>query len=186
MIRVRINLVEHTQCRNMTSMTQRQESLIRAKPGHRIQMALEKLKMAFSSRPPPRRAILKDLENKCIAATKPHWGVYKDTLHQPQNTNSLRTRETIPRTWSSNVSLLSNSTPRVSRWRLAQMETIDKTKTPRRGLTALDLITAKTLILLGFSAMHQWLYHSWILAKAATAGQSTGLRTTASIVEASA
>ena len=33
MIRVRINLMQHTQCINMTSMTQRQESLIRAKSG---------------------------------------------------------------------------------------------------------------------------------------------------------
>ena len=103
MIRVRINLVQHTQCSTMTSMTQRQETLIFAKPGHRIHLALEKLKMTFSSRPPHRRTILKDWENKCIVATKQHRGVYastqlqhsnEDTLHQPQNTNSLRdTRE---------------------------------------------------------------------------------------------
>ena len=47
----------------MTSMTQRQESL---------------------------RTILEAWENKCIVATKQHRGVHKDTLHQPQNTNSLR------------------------------------------------------------------------------------------------
>ena len=52
MIEVRINLVQHTQCSNITSMTQRKESLIRAKPGHRIHLALEKLKMTFSSRLP--------------------------------------------------------------------------------------------------------------------------------------
>ena len=34
--------------------------------------------------------ILNDLENKCIVVTKQHRGVHKDTLHQPQNTNSLR------------------------------------------------------------------------------------------------
>ena len=34
MIRVRINLVQHTQCSNMTSIRKRQESLRRAKPGH--------------------------------------------------------------------------------------------------------------------------------------------------------
>ena len=41
--------VRHTQCSNMTSMTQRQESLIRAKPGHRVHPALEKLKMRSQS-----------------------------------------------------------------------------------------------------------------------------------------
>ena len=38
MIRVRINLVQHTQCNNMTSTTQRQEILIRAKPGNRTHL----------------------------------------------------------------------------------------------------------------------------------------------------
>ena len=91
MIRVRINLVQHTQCSNMTSsMTQRQESLIRTKPGHRIPLALEKLKMTFRSRPPHRRTILKDWDNKCIIARKQHRGVHKERLHQPQNSNSLR------------------------------------------------------------------------------------------------
>ena len=41
--------VQHTQCSNMTSMTQRQESLIRAKPGHRVHLALEKLMMRSQS-----------------------------------------------------------------------------------------------------------------------------------------
>ena len=49
----------------------------------------DKLKMAFNSRPPHMRTILKDWENKCIVATKQHRGVHKDTLHHPQNTNSL-------------------------------------------------------------------------------------------------
>ena len=66
------------------------ESPIRANPGNRIHLALEKLTMTFSSRPPHRRTILKDWENKCIVATNQHIGVYKATLHQPQNTNSLR------------------------------------------------------------------------------------------------
>ena len=76
----------------MTSMTQRQESLIRAKPVHLILMAHEKLKMALSSRPPHQKTILKDWENKCIVATKQHTHrcIYKDTLHQRQNTNTLR------------------------------------------------------------------------------------------------
>ena len=69
----------------MKSMTQLQESLIRAKPGQRIHLALEK-----KCRPSQQRTILKDWVNKCIVATKQHRGIYKDTLHQPQNMNSLR------------------------------------------------------------------------------------------------
>ena len=73
MIRVRINLVQHSQYSNMTSMTQGQETLIRAKFGHRTQLALEKLKMTFSSRTQHWRSILQDWENKCIdIATKQH------------------------------------------------------------------------------------------------------------------
>ena len=74
----------------MTSMTQRQKSLFRAKPGYRIPLALEKQKMTFSSRLPDPRTMLQDWENKCIVATKQHRGVHKDKLHQPQNINSLR------------------------------------------------------------------------------------------------
>ena len=39
-IRVRINLVQHTKPSHMTSMKPRQETLIRTKPGHRIHLAL--------------------------------------------------------------------------------------------------------------------------------------------------
>ena len=72
-----------------------------------------------------------------------------------------------------------------------QIETLDKTKSLRGGPTVLDLLTTKALILFGFSIMHQWLHHSWILAKsllreATTAGLSAGLQTTASAVESSA
>ena len=90
MIKVCINLVQHTQCSNMTLTKQRQESLVRAKPGHRIHLQLKYLNMVIGSRPPHRRTILKDWKNKCIAATKQHRGVHKDTLQKPQNTNSLR------------------------------------------------------------------------------------------------
>ena len=84
-------IIRFLQCSNMTSMTERQESLIRARPGHCIHLTLEKLRMTFSSRPPHRRTILMDWENECIVATKKqHRGVHKDSLHQPQNTNSLR------------------------------------------------------------------------------------------------
>ena len=175
------------QCCSTTSITQRQESLIRVKPGHRIHLALVKLKMTFSSKPPHQRTILKDWEDKCIVATKQHRGVYKDTLHQPQNTNSLRdTGE-----WSSNVSLLSNFTPRM--WRLgpAQMETTDKTRSPWGGLTVQHLLITRAIVLLWFCIMHQWLHHFWIIAKSllretATAGLSAGLRTTPNNVESSA
>ena len=68
--RVRINLVQHTQFSNMKSMTQRQESLIMTKPGHRIYLALEKMKMKFRRRPPHRRTILKDCQNKCTGSNE--------------------------------------------------------------------------------------------------------------------
>ena len=51
MTRVQINFGQHTQCSNMTFMAQQQESLIRARPGHRIHLTLKKLIMTFSSRP---------------------------------------------------------------------------------------------------------------------------------------
>ena len=70
MIRVRIHLVQQTQSGNMKSMTQWQETLINAKNGSRIHMALEKLKVIFSCRSPHRRTIHEDRENKCIIATK--------------------------------------------------------------------------------------------------------------------
>ena len=54
-------------------------SLIRAKPGHRIRLAFEKLKMTFSITP-HRRTIFKDFENKCIFATKQHTSIHKDSL----------------------------------------------------------------------------------------------------------
>ena len=123
MIRVRINIVQHTQCSNMTSMTQ-QENLIRGKPGHRIHMALKKLKKTFDSRQPLRRTILKDKENKCIVATKQHRGVHKDKLHQRQNSNSLRdTGNNTTHMVFEGERMLSNFTPRMSRLGLAQMET---------------------------------------------------------------
>ena len=46
-LRVRIKVVQHTQCSNMTSMS-RQETLIRAMPGHRIHLALKKLKVTLT------------------------------------------------------------------------------------------------------------------------------------------
>ena len=109
LIRVRINLVQHKICSNMTSMKQRQESLIRAKPGHRIHLEHEKLKMTFSCKPVHRRTILKNWENKCIVATKQHRGVHKDTCDQSRNANSLRDTRKIPRPLYSMESLLSTS-----------------------------------------------------------------------------
>ena len=74
------------------------------------------------------------------------------------------TRDTIPWTCSSKVSLLSNFIPRMSSLWLAWMETPDMTKSPWGGFTVLDLLTTNALVLLGFSFMHQWLLRSWILA----------------------
>ena len=101
------------------------------------------------------------------------------------------TQETIQCTRSSKVSMLSNVTPSMSRLGVTSIETPDKTKSPWGGLTVLDLLTTKALVLLGFIIMHQWWHHSWILAKsllreAATPGLSAGLWTTASNVESSA
>ena len=112
-----------------------------------------------SSRPPHRRTILKVWENKCIVTTKQYRGVHRDTLHQPQNTNSLRDTEdnttNIVFIYMKTMSLLSNFTPRMSRFGLAQMETTDMTKSPWGGLTVRDLLTTKALVLLGLSIMHQ-------------------------------
>ena len=69
-IRVRINLVQHTTPSNTPSMTQRQKTPMRTKPGHRIHLALEKLKVTFSSWLPHRRTILKDFGNQCKIAMK--------------------------------------------------------------------------------------------------------------------
>ena len=102
-IRVRIKFVQHTQCSNMTSMTQRQETVIRVKPGLQIHLVLEKLKMTFSGRPPHRRTILKYWENKCIIIiiiiiikkrlAVQGWEIMINTLPdwrlQPHNTNAL-------------------------------------------------------------------------------------------------
>ena len=138
----------------MTSMTQRQESLIRAKPGHRIHLALEKLK-TLSSRPPHRRTILKDWENKCIVAMKQHRGVHKDTLHQPQNNNSLRDAgdntthmvfegEPSVKLHTKNVKVgtSTNGNPRQDQVTMGRV-------------VVLDLLTTKTLVLLRFSIVHQ-------------------------------
>ena len=68
--RVWINLVQHTQPSNIMAMTQWQETLTKTKPGHQLPLALKKLKVTFSSWPPQRRTVLKDLENKCKIAMK--------------------------------------------------------------------------------------------------------------------
>ena len=33
------------------------------------------------------------------------------------------------------------------------------------GLTVKNLLTTNAVVLLGFSILHEWLHHSWILAK---------------------
>ena len=88
-VQVQSNHLKHPQCSNMTLMTQRQETLIRAMPGYQIHLVLKKPKVTFSSWPTHWRIILKDWNNKCITATKQHRGVNEDTLHQSQNTANL-------------------------------------------------------------------------------------------------
>ena len=69
-VRVRINLVQHTQPSHTTSMTQWQETLIGMKPGYWIHLALKKLNVTFSSWPLHLRTRLEDLEKKLKIATK--------------------------------------------------------------------------------------------------------------------
>ena len=77
--------------------------------------------------------------------------------------------------------LAGNFTLRMSKLGLAQMESTDKTESQWGGFTVTNLLTAKVLVLLGFSITHQWLHLSWILAKsllgeAAIADLCAGLR----------
>ena len=137
----------------MTSMTQRRECLFRAKPGHRIHLALEKLKMTFSSRPHTEEqyqglGVQMHSSNKAIQRCP-----QRHSSPIPRETIP-RTRETIPRTWSSKVSLLSSFTSRISRLGLAQTKTTDKTKSQWGGFTVLDLLTTKALVLSGFGIVH--------------------------------
>ena len=75
-----------------------------------------------------------------IVAKKQHRCIHEDTLHKPQNTDSLRDTgdDTMRMVFESNF------TPRMSRLGLVQMETPDKTKSPWGGFTVLDLLTTKT------------------------------------------
>ena len=123
-IRVRINLVQDIQCRTWRWWHNDNKVWSKQKPGHWQHLALKKLLMTFSSRPLHRRTILKDCEKKWIVATKQHRGVHKDILTNLKIPILWETRETIPRTWSSKVTLLSNFTPRMSRLGLAQMELV--------------------------------------------------------------
>ena len=132
----------------------------------------------------------KDCKNKCILTTKHREVITKTRFTNLKIPILWETLETIRRTWSSKVRLLSNFTPRISGLELAQMETPDETKSPSRAFTVLYLQTTKAVVLIGFSVVHQWLHHSWILVKtllweAATAGHSAGWRITVSNVESS-
>ena len=162
MIRVLINFVQHTQCSNMTSMTQRQERLIKAKPGHRIHLALEKLKITFSSSPWHRRTIHKDWESKCRVATKQHRDILNVMLHQPQTTNSFRDKlDDTTYMVLEGEPILSNCTPRMSRLELAQMETPDKIKSPWGGFTVLYLLTTKAFCFVRIQQVCCWLANNW-------------------------
>ena len=177
-IRIQINFVQHTQCSNVTSMTQ-QETLNKAKPGHWIHLSLEKLKITFSSRSLHQRIVLKDWKNKCIVQRSKAEVSTRTCFINLKIPIIWETQEIIPHRWSSMVILLSNFMLWMFKLGLAQMETPEKTKSPWEGFTVLDLLTTKELISLGFIIMYQWLHHSWILAKsqlreAATAGLSAG------------
>ena len=67
-----------------------------AKPGHRIHLTLKKLKMAFRSRSPHRRPILKDWENKSIVASNNTKVFTKTSLTNLKIPILSETRETKP------------------------------------------------------------------------------------------
>ena len=79
------------QCSNMASMTQRQESLIREKPGHRIQ-AEDGIQQQIPTSENNTHGLGEQMHSS-IEATQRCPGVHKDKLHQPQNTNSFREME---------------------------------------------------------------------------------------------
>ena len=154
-IRVRINSVHHTKPSHTTKMTQRQETSIIIKPGHRIHLELKKLNVTFSRDPHTGeqysrngRTDAKQQQSNTKVSTNRRFINLKIPI-------LCETRETIPRTWSSNMSLLSNFTPRMARLGLARIETPDKTKSPWGGLRVLDLQTTRAIVMLGFSITHQ-------------------------------
>ena len=115
---VRINLIQHTKPCNMTSITQRQETLIRAKPEHRMQLALQKLKLTFSGWPPctpenNTHGLWEEIHNYQRSDTD----VYNLIYASPTIKYKFSERHTkqIPRTWPSKVSLLSNFATRMTR-----------------------------------------------------------------------
>ena len=91
---------------------------------------------------------------------KQYRGIHKNTLHQPQNTNSLRDMgdNTTYMVFEGEPAV--NFTPRIKRLGQVQMETPDKTKSPWGGFTIMHLLTTKALVLLEFSIMHQWLVNN--------------------------
>ena len=93
-------------------------------------------------------------ENKYVVAPKQHRVVHNDTLHQPQNTNSLSgTRDNTAHMFfegdptvnlyakNIEVGTSTNGNPR-------------QDKSPWGGFRVLDLLTTKALVLLIFSIMH--------------------------------
>ena len=103
---------------------------------------------------PNRRTILKDWENKCIAATNQHRGVHKGTLHQPQNTNSLRdTGDNAMRMVFEGEPTVKLHAKNVEVGTRANGNSREDQITMGR-VTVLGLLTTKALVLLGFSIMH--------------------------------
>ena len=201
MILVRINLVQHKQCSKMTLMTQRQESLIRAKNGHRIYTwHSSSWRWHSSADPTPEnntRGLGEQMHSsneatqRCPQRHASPTSIYQFFERQKRQYGAPMFQHYKQPEWSSKVILLWNFTQRISTLGLAQMETVERIKSSWGGFTVQNLLTTKALVLWGFSIMHQRWHHSWILAKsllrgAATAGLSAGLRTTASSVESSA
>ena len=94
---VRINLAQHTHPSNITSMTQRQDTLIRTKPGHRIHLALKNLTAMHIQLLTPKLENKTQRLGKQMQSTKASFTNLKIPI-------LWETGETIPRSWSSKVS----------------------------------------------------------------------------------
>ena len=79
----------------------------------------------------------------------------QDTLHQPQNTNSLRdTRDDTKHMVIEGEPAVEHHTKNVEIGTSANGNP-RQDQSPWEGFTVLDLLTTKVLVLLGFSIMHQ-------------------------------
>ena len=104
--------------------------------------------------------------------------------YQLKNINFLKTRDTLPHTWSSKVSMLSNFTPRMSRLGQVRMKTPDKTKSLLGGMDIPGSAHEETLSFIRI--YHYELVTSPQLVPIQVSVKGDRFSTTASSVESSA